>query len=196
MEKLTYVHKNTFGCTKTFTTCAENYWQIYVVSINIIKCHKFIYMCTEIIEWLAWIFWLPTILGMLRCHNYVTDLVLACFSKITYIVTVCKYSKGLYGMGYCTFCDFLLWPTWVQFQSLTSFFISEIIDSQVCILLKIWQIAIKVCEIYPLSIYYWRMRHALKKKRIDFISMSFHQHALLHIKPQHRRLGQELRLTT
>ena len=82
MEKLTCLHKNTFGCTET-------YWQIYVVPRNIIKCCKKFCVCAENIGWLAHIFWLPTILGMLWCHDYVIDLLLAVSSEFEINWHVC-----------------------------------------------------------------------------------------------------------
>ena len=49
-----------------------------------------------------------------------------CFSKITYMVTACRYSEGMYST--VVYCAFFWWITWVQSQPLTSFFISEIIQ--------------------------------------------------------------------
>ena len=73
MEKLIFVHKNTFGCTETFTTSADTYRQIYVVRRNIISAAKIITLHAEITGSVAQILWFPTILGMPWCCGWVID---------------------------------------------------------------------------------------------------------------------------
>ena len=71
--KYTCAESSTFGCTETFTTCAEAYQQIYVVCRNIISDTKIIILCAEITGSLAQILWFPTIVGMSWCCGWVID---------------------------------------------------------------------------------------------------------------------------
>ena len=100
-----------------------------------------------------------------------------CFSKITYMVTVCKYCKGLHSVvDYCAFLTFLLWPTWAQFQLVRSFFIWETNARKICILLETWQIAMKICETHLLNIYYF----SISSKNLINVSKLFNNRNNIH----------------